>query len=104
MSFRATDFTVSILLIMCLTVAMAIIRNKKPLENNWPLFYWVFVTMISFRYPDQTFDPRYILIGLAAGLLLRFEFLGGGFGKLVMLVEACVWVYILYRGFDIILF
>jgi hypothetical protein len=103
MSFRATNLTVSIILIMCLTAFMAIIRNKKPFENNWLLFYWMFMTIVSFRYPDETFDPRFILIGLAAGLLLRFEFLGRGFGKLVMLVEACVWGYIFYRGFEIIL-
>jgi hypothetical protein len=78
-------------------------RMRKPLENNWPFVYWVLMTLISFRYPDETFDPRIIMIGLAAGLLLRFEFLGRAAANVVRFIEACVWAYILYMGYVIIM-
>jgi hypothetical protein len=102
MSFHATNYTVSIALLMALTVFTAGVRMRKPLENNWPFLYWIFVTVISFRYPDETFDPRIIMIGLAAGLLLRFEFLNPAVGNLLKLVEVCVWAYIMYMGFVIV--
>ena len=102
MSFNATNYTVSIVLIMALTLFMAGLRMRKPLENNWVFLYWIFITVISFRYPDDTFDPRIIMIGLAAGLMLRFEFLGRSIMNLVRFIEACVWAYILYMGFVIV--
>ena len=102
MSFNPTNYTVSIVLIMALTLFMAGLRMRKPLENNWLFLYWIFITVISFRYPDDTFDPRIVMIGLAAGLMLRFEFLGRSIMNLVRFIEACVWAYILYMGFVIV--
>jgi hypothetical protein len=98
MAFNATNENVVIVLLMALTLFMAGVRMRKPLETNWLLVYWLGMTMISFRYPDETFDPRVIMVGLAAGLLLRFEFLGRSITSALRLVEACVWVYILYMG------
>jgi hypothetical protein len=102
MSFNANNYTVSIVLLMALTLFIAGVRMRKPLENNWVIFYWGLITVISFRYPDDTFDPRVVLIGLAAGLLLRFEFLGRVMARVLMLIEACVWAYILYTGLVIV--
>jgi hypothetical protein len=102
MSFHATNYTISIVLLMALTVFMAGLRMRASLENNWLLLYWIFVTLVSFRYPKETFDPRIIMIGLATGLLLRFEFLGGFAAGIVRLVEFCVWAYILYMGLIIV--
>lgn len=87
---------------MALTLFMAVVRMRKPLETNWLLFYWGLIAVISFRYPDDTFDPRVIMVGLAVGLLLRFEFLGRGMGRVLRFIEACVWAFILYTGFVII--
>ena len=72
---------------------------RKPLESNWPLLYWILMTVLIFRYPDNQVDPRVILVGLAAGLLLRFEFMGSLVATLLKVVELCVWGYILYNGF-----
>ncbi len=102
MSFHATKYTVGIALLMALTLFVAGVRIRKPLENNWPLMYWVLVAVISFRYPEDTFDTRIILVGLAAGLLLRFEFLGSLPASMLKIVELCVWGYILYMGFVIV--
>ena len=102
MSFHATNFTVSILLLMALTLFIAGVRVRKPVENNWVLFYWILVTVVTITNPD-VFDFRIICVGLAAGLLLRFEFMGGAFTKLVLIVEMAVWAYILYSCWLIIL-
>jgi hypothetical protein len=42
------------------------------------------------------------MVGLAVGLLLRFEFLGRGMGRVLQFLEACVWAFILYTGLVII--
>ena len=102
MDFRASNFTVSILLLMAFTVWMMIIRNKKPLENNWPLIYWVLILMVSVMNPQDTWDFRIVLIGLGAGLLLRFEFMNKLFTRIVKTVEFAAWIYVLVRGFNII--
>ena len=102
MSFNANNYTVSIAILMALTLFMATVRMRKPLENNWLLTYWIAMTVISFRYPDDTWDPRIIMVGFAVGLLLRFEFLGGAVTNLLKFVEASVMAYILYIGFLII--
>jgi hypothetical protein len=44
-----------------------------------------------------------VLAGLAAGMLLRFEFMNTFFVKVVKGFEIVIWLYILYRGFEIIL-
>jgi hypothetical protein len=103
MSFHATNFTVSILLLMALTLFIAGVRVRKPVENNWVFLYWVLVAVVTISHPDDTFDFRVIAVGVAAGLLLRFEFMGPGFTKLIMIVEMCVWAYILYASCMIIL-
>jgi hypothetical protein len=102
MSFNANNYTVSIVLLMALTLFIAGVRMRKPFETNWVLFYWVLITVVSFRYPDDTFDPRIVMVGLAAGLLLRFEFLGRAMARVLMFIEAAVWAFILYTGFVII--
>src|SRR5688572_21293052 len=97
MSFHATNFTVSILLLMALTLFIAGVRVRKPVENNWVLFYWILVTVVTITTPEL-YDFRIIAVGLAAGLLLRFEFMGGAVIRLVLIVEMCVWAYILYAS------
>lgn len=98
MSFQSTNYSVSMLLLMAATVAMMIVRAKKPLENNWPVFYWILVLLISLRWPEDTWDFRVVLVGAAAGFLLRFEFMNAFFVRLVRLAEIGVQVYMLYTA------
>jgi hypothetical protein len=102
MSFNANNYTVSIALLMALTLFTAVVRMQKPLEHNWPVIYWLLIAIVSFRYPDETFDPRVVLFGIAAGLLLRFEFLGRPAAIIAKVTELAVWAYILYTGFLIV--
>jgi|SRR3954447_10904081 len=103
MYFHATDFTVSIALLMALTVFIAGIRFRKPLENSWPMFYWFLVTALTVTRPGETFEFPVIAGGLVAGLLLRFEFMNRPFTLFVMLVEILVWGYVLFASLKIVL-
>jgi hypothetical protein len=102
MSFHATNYTVSLLLLMALTVFIAGVRLRAPLENNWPFLYWILVTVVTISNSD-VFDFRVVLVGLAAGLLLRFEFMNRKFARFVMFIEMLVWAYILYASWMTIL-
>ncbi len=102
MSFNATNFTVSILLLMVLTLFIAGVRIRKPVENNWVFFYWVLVTAVTITNP-QLYNFRVIAVGLAAGLLIRFEFMNGAITRLVLIVEMCIWAYIIYMSWMIII-
>ena len=102
MRFHATNYTVSILLLMCLTFFMAHLRWRKPLENNWPMMYWVFLTLLSLKYPEDTYDPQIILIGLALGALLRFEFIGGWVTSVLKVLELFMFAYVAYTSLVII--
>jgi hypothetical protein len=101
--FRANNYTVTVLMLMAFTVFMYFVRNRRPLDNNWPLVYWLLVTMFTFYREEDSFYMPIILIGLGAGMLLRFEFMNSLFVRIVKWVEIVIWVYVLYRGFEIIL-
>jgi hypothetical protein len=101
MSFQASNFTVSVILLMAFTIGMIIVRGRKPLENNWPLYYWMIILLFTLTW--ESWDERLILVGAIAGLILRFEFLGESFVKMFRFVEICVWVYILYAGLHLVM-
>lgn len=102
MHFNANNFTVSVLLLMAVTVFMIGVRIRKPLENNWLLFYWMAMTAFTLTRHEASFDFRYILVGLIAGLMLRFEFMNRTFTRMVMVVEMAAFAYVLLAGFQIL--
>src|SRR5882672_8523364 len=104
MSFRASNFSVTVLLLMALTLFMVGVRNKRPLDNSWPLIYWITVFLFTLVREEETFDLNVVLVGVGAGMLLRFEFMNAFFVKLVKGIELVVWAYILFRGFQVIFY
>jgi len=88
------------LLLMAFTVGMMIVRSRKPLENNWPMLYWVLVLLISIRWSEETWDFRLVLAGAAAGFLLRFEFMNTLLTRFFQVVEFGTWICILYLSFQ----
>ncbi len=103
MNFHATNFTVTVLLLIAFTVFMAIVRNKKPIDISWPLVYWGILLVFTVVRPEESFDYRIVIVGLAAALLLRFEFMNAFFVKLCRVIEFCVMVYVVLRGFQVAL-
>ena len=104
MSFRATNFSVTVLLLIALTIFMVGVRNKKPLDNNWPLIYWILAFLFTVMREEETYNLNIILLGVGAGFLLRFEFMNPFFVRLVKTVEIGVWAYVIYRGFQMIVY
>jgi hypothetical protein len=98
MDFRATNFAVTMLLLVGFTLFVAGVRSRKPLENNWPLFYWILLVVMVTVRPEDTFPIPVVLAGLACGLALRFEFMNGSVAALLRTMEFCVWAYIVYHG------
>jgi hypothetical protein len=87
---------------MAFTVFIAGLRQRKPVDNNWPFIYWVLVVMFTLSRPEETYNFNIVLLGLGMGMMLRFEFMNSSFVKLVGYIELAVMGYILYRGFTII--
>lgn len=83
------------------TLMMIGVRQRRPLEDNWPLLYWLVILMFAFAQPD-IFNLEAMYIGLAAGLMLRFEFMNASFARVFKGVELGVWVYVLVRGVDLV--
>ncbi|HYZ86503.1 MAG TPA: hypothetical protein VE621_18960 [Bryobacteraceae bacterium] len=104
MSFRATNFTVMVLLLLAFTIFTMAYRQKRPLDSNVPFIYWILMFLFTLVRPEETWDLRLILVGAFAGLMLRFEFMNRWMARIVQWVEMAVWVYVLYRGCQIIFF
>lgn len=99
--FRANNFTVTVLLLMAFTIVVIRVRQCKPLENTWPLVYWVLVLFFTVVRPEETFNLAIITAGVVAGFLLRFEFMNTFFTRAVKVVEYGVWSYVIIRGMNI---
>ena len=103
MAFEATNFSVIILLLLAFTIFMMRVRQHKPLENNWPLIYWVLMLTFTYVRPEESFNILVIGAGLTAGLMLRFEFMNTAITKGMKWIEMGIWGYVLIRGVDIVI-
>lgn len=98
MDFRATNFTVTMGLLVAFTIFMMGVRSKKPLENNWPMLYWALLLFITVIRAEDTFNLPIVMVGVICGMLLRFEFLNKPFAAVFRTIETGVWLYVIYRG------
>ena len=102
MYFRFTLFNVITLCVMAATVVMAIKRFQLRLDTNWPLLYYAILVTYS-RGFQYSLNEYWLFTGVACGLFLRFEFLGGIFEKAIRAVELAVFAYVLWRCLGLIL-
>jgi hypothetical protein len=77
------------------TVWMLFARFRVTAESNWPLFYYLGVTLFSYAFPGYL-EPAWVYAGVVAALFLRFEFMAGAFLKFVRVIEYVVLLYLLY--------
>jgi|SRR5579862_3103200 hypothetical protein len=82
MAFNATSLNVTELLVISLAVVAAILVLRKRYESNVPLLFY-FVLVVFNNMSDRGTNPYLLYAGLILALLLRFEFMGGSFAKLV---------------------
>jgi hypothetical protein len=97
MWFEFNTFNLVTLGLMVATVLLAILRFRLPLDSNLPLTYYLFL-LGYWHGSSYDLDGYWVLTGFLCGMLLRFEFLGGAFARLVRTMELAVFVYVLSRG------
>ncbi len=97
-----TLFNFFTLVLMGLTIWLGMSRQTTKLENNWPLFYYVYLVGYLKVY-EGGLDPYMVYVGVVSALFLRFEFIGGWFLKFVRGTELFILAYVIYRCVALIL-
>jgi len=82
MEFNATSLNVTEVLVICLAVVAAMMVMRKRYDSNVPLLFYFVLVMFN-NMSDRGVNPFLLYAGLILALLLRFEFMGGGFAKFV---------------------
>jgi hypothetical protein len=99
---RLTPFNVITVIMMAATAWVIWARSHKPVENNWPLFYYLGI-VIYLKTFERSFDPLIVYIGLVSALFLRFEFLGGFILKTVRMMDLMILAYYIWRGLAMVM-
>ena len=102
MYFRWTLFNGCTLLLMALTIPVAVARLRGVLESNWPLLYYA-ALLAYWKAFEGGLSTYAVLLGVACGVLLRFEFLGGVPLTFVRVLEYFFFAYVLWRGLTLVL-
>jgi hypothetical protein len=99
MQFRATPESVVILLLAALAAAVLHTLFKRKLESNLPLVFYVAV-MAFMVYTGRGASAPLVLCGLAATLVLRFEFMNRLVTNVVwaVAVGTIVWIVLQLVG------
>lgn len=82
MYFNATPKNMTELLVVCLAVVAVIMLLRKRYDSNLPLLFYTLAVVFT-NAADRPVNPAILYGGLAFCLLLRFEFMGSGFSKVV---------------------
>jgi len=91
-----STFNLITLALMGATFLLGCLRFRLALDSNWPLLYYAF--LLGYWHGSSfDLDGYWVLTGFLSGMLLRFEFLGGAFARLVRTMELAVLVYVLSR-------
>ena len=96
MYFNPTPTNFTELLVVCLAVVAIIMLLRKRYDSNLPLLFYALAVMFT-NAVDRRVHPAILYGGLAFCLLLRFEFMGTGFSKLIAFLAnaglvAMIWV------------
>jgi hypothetical protein len=82
MYFNATPKNMTELLVVCLAVVAVVMLLRKRYDSNLPLLFYTLAVVFT-NAADRPVNPAILYGGLAFCLLLRFEFMGSGFSKVV---------------------
>ena len=96
MWFEINYFNLVTVALIGATLLLAGLRFRLPLDSNWPLTYYLFL-LGYWHGSSYDLDSYWVLAGFLCGMLLRFEFLGGAFARLVRAMEAVVFCYVVTR-------
>ena len=94
---RFTLFNGTTLVFVVITVWMLTVRLRGVIGGNWPLIYYAAVIGYSTIFSGYL-DPAWVYSGLVCTLLMRFEFMGGVFLKIIRAIDILVLVYFIFAG------
>ena len=95
MEFNATSVNLTELLVACLAVVAAVLLLRKRYDSNLPLLFYGVVILFT-NMSDRGPHPYLIYSGLVLAMLLRFEFMGGSFAKVVATLSTIALCVIIY--------
>ena len=95
MAFNATSLNVTELLVVALAVVAALVVMRKRYDSNLPLLFY-FVLIVFSNMSDREVNPYLLYAGLILAMILRFEFMGGGFVKFVAFMTAASLAIIIF--------
>jgi len=93
-----TSLDITTLLVVALAAISVVFMLRKRYDSNLPLLFY-FVALVFSNATDREVNPYLLYAGLVFALLLRFEFLGQGVARLVMILSTgsmclIIWVYL----------
>src|SRR5258708_21739145 len=103
MGFTADVFSVTTLLLVFFALFVVYTRVKNWLDSNVPIIYYI-VMIVYVRSIDNPHLPLWVvLVGFALGGLLRFEFMGTVFTRIIKTLELATLAVIIYLSLAMIL-
>jgi uncharacterized protein with PQ loop repeat len=84
MRYGAVNVTTFVLIGFALWVIFTRLRNRA--DNNWPMVFYPVMVIFAAELPGRV-EFNFLVIGLCAALVMRFEFLGGAFAYLVRAID-----------------
>ncbi|MSV34859.1 MAG: hypothetical protein EXQ47_04580 [Bryobacterales bacterium] len=99
MSFDATPLNITTLLVSALAVAALSFLIKGRYDSNLPLLFYA-ATLVLTSATDRGLNTYLLYSGIAAALVLRFEFMGKGFTKFIGILNSSAISLILISFFD----
>ncbi len=95
MEFNATSLNITELLVVVLAVVATYMVIRKRYSSNLPLLFY-FALIVFGNFTERAINPYVLYAGLIVAMFLRFEFMGGGFVKLVAFMTSASLVVIIY--------
>jgi hypothetical protein len=99
--YSASNVTIGVMFLM--TAFTFFTRFRFRLDHNWPLVYYLAVVLFH-QWVPGSINPWVLYVGVVLALLLRFEFMGGGFLTLMRAIELCVIAFLAYTFFAMLMF
>jgi len=87
MEFNPTSVNVTEVLVISLAVVATVLVMRKRYDSNLPLLFYLVLVLFN-NMSERGINPYLLYTGLILALLLRFEFMGGPFAKLVAFLTA----------------
>ena len=82
MDFNPTSTNMTEVLVMSLAVVAAVLLMRKRYDSNVPLLFYFFLILFM-NLSDRSLNLYLMYGGLTLAMILRFEFMGAAFAKVV---------------------